>query len=285
MCGVDEQRWDNDRERFVRDWTDSANEDREPVRDHGFPLGPLGQQFAVLTYSLLDATSVGGVLEQIVTAAAGIVSQAERVSVLLRTPDDRFEVAAEHGTDLSGADKLQGDLREGPAVDAALLGGPLALVSRDLGSEQRWGRWTPAAAELGVGAVLSMHLKAHTDVDEVGAKRWPGEGRCPSGALTLYSRHPLGLDGVEADQVMLLATHASLALAASNAATNAVTVETHLQRAVDSRDVIGQAKGILMARREIDAGAAFDILRKTSQDLNVKLSEIAETVANRHVEL
>lgn len=282
---MNEQWWSTDRERFVRDWSDAANEGRDPVRDHGFPLGPLGQQFAVLTYSLLDATSVGGVLEQIVTAASGIVPQAERVSVTLGTRHGRFEVAAEHGTSLPGVDKLQDELQEGPALDAALIGGPLALMSRDLRSERRWGRWTPAAAELGVGAALSMHLKAHTGADTVGAKQWPGDHPGPSGALTLYSGEPLGLDGIEVDQVMLLATHASLALATCRAGTNAEIVETQLQRAVDSRDVIGQAKGILMARRDIDAGAAFDILRKTSQDLNVKLSDLAETVATRHGEL
>ncbi|MFP5069195.1 ANTAR domain-containing protein [Pseudonocardia nantongensis] len=282
---MDEQRWSTDRERFVRDWSDASNEGREPERDHGFPLGPLGQQFAVLTYSLLDATSVGEVLEQIVTAVSGIVPQAERVSVMLGTRDGRFEVVAEHGSNLPSVDKLQGELQEGPAVDAALIGAPSALVSRDLRAERRWGQWTPAAADIGAGAVLSMHLKAHSGADKVGAKQWPGDHPGPSGALTLYSGEPFGLDGVEADKVMLLATHASLALAAGHAGTNAEIVESQLQRAVDSRDVIGQAKGILMARREIDAGAAFDILRKTSQDLNVKLSEIAETVARRHGEI
>lgn len=282
---MDEQRWSTDRDRFVRDWSDASNEGREPVRDHGFPLGPLGQQFAVLTYGLLDATSVGEVLEQIVTATSGIVPQAERISVALATRGGRFEVVAEHGTNVPSVDKLQDEVREGPAIDAALIGGPLAVVSRDLREERRWERWTPAAAELGVGAVLSIHLKAHSGADTVGARQWPGERPGPSGALTLYASDPFGLDGVEADQIMLLATHASLALAASRAGTSADIVETQLRRAVDSRDVIGQAKGILMARRDIDAGAAFDILRKTSQDLNVKLTEIAETVARRHGEL
>ena len=282
---MDEQRWSTDRERFVREWSDASNEGRAPERDHGFPLGPLGQQFAVLTYSLLDAMSVGEVLEQIVTAASRIVPHAERISVTLGTRNGRFEVAAEHGTNLPSADKLQHELQEGPAIDAALIGEPTALMAPDLRVERRWARWTPAATEIGICAVMSMHLKAHSGVDKVGAKNWPGNDLGPSGALTLYSSEPLGLDSVEADQMMLLATHASLALAASHASTNAEVVEAQMQHAVDSRDVIGQAKGILMARRGIEAGAAFNILRKTSQDLNVKLSEIAETLACRHVDI
>ena len=49
--------------------------------------------------------------------------------------------------------------------------------------------------------------------------------------------------------------------------------------------MIGQAKGILMDRRGMTADEAFDVLRRTSQDLNVKLAELAHTLAARHTEL
>ena len=55
--------------------------------------------------------------------------------------------------------------------------------------------------------------------------------------------------------------------------------------ALQSRDVIGQAKGILMERRGLDAGQAFDVLRSASQDLNVKLTEIAATLVERRGDL
>jgi AmiR/NasT family two-component response regulator len=58
-----------------------------------------------------------------------------------------------------------------------------------------------------------------------------------------------------------------------------------LYRALDSRDAIGQAKGILMARRGISADEAFDLLRRTSQDVNVKLREVAETVTSLRTEV
>ncbi|MDT7798847.1 MAG: hypothetical protein QOI78_2280, partial [Actinomycetota bacterium] len=60
---------------------------------------------------------------------------------------------------------------------------------------------------------------------------------------------------------------------------------THLRKAVESRDVIGQAKGILMQRRGITADEAFDVLRRASQELNVKLADLARTLADRHTEL
>lgn len=51
-----------------------------------------------------------------------------------------------------------------------------------------------------------------------------------------------------------------------------------LTEALESRDVIGQAKGILMASQGISVDEAFDILRRASQRLNVKLRDVAAQV-------
>nr|WP_281376416.1 ANTAR domain-containing protein [Actinomycetospora corticicola] len=58
-----------------------------------------------------------------------------------------------------------------------------------------------------------------------------------------------------------------------------------MQDAVRSRDVIGQAKGILMERRGLSADEAFDTLRRTSQELNIKLRDLAATLASRRADL
>jgi AmiR/NasT family two-component response regulator len=70
-----------------------------------------------------------------------------------------------------------------------------------------------------------------------------------------------------------------VALEAAEAYTGAQAQAEGLQIALESRDVIGQAKGILMAREHVTADEAFDILRTTSQHLNVKLRELAARVA------
>lgn len=61
--------------------------------------------------------------------------------------------------------------------------------------------------------------------------------------------------------------------------------QAQLHEALQTRDVIGQAKGILMQRQGIDAGQAFDLLRQASQDLNTKLAQVAKTLTNRFNEL
>src|SRR3954464_15092967 len=55
----------------------------------------------------------------------------------------------------------------------------------------------------------------------------------------------------------------------------------HLQRAVDSRDLIGRAKGILAERLKVDDGAAFQMLVKSSQDTNLKLTAVAQWLTDQ----
>ncbi len=107
----------------------------------------------------------------------------------------------------------------------------------------------------------------------------------PPGAINLYGRRTGAFGDEAVNHALVLSSHASLALAGSAAHTAAALRERNLRRAIDSRDVIGQAKGILMHRRGVSADEAFDILRRTSQDLNVKLAELAQTLTERHHEL
>ena len=85
--------------------------------------------------------------------------------------------------------------------------------------------------------------------------------------------------------VLLLATHASLALAHARTAELAGLRQAQLHRAIDTHDIIGQAKGILMNRQGITAEEAFDLLSEASQHLNVGLLDLATDLATRHNEL
>lgn len=266
-----EQDWARDKQRFVDDARLSEEHGGEPTRDHGFRLGPLAQQFATLTYSLLDAGRLDEVLDQVVQVARAVIPAADVVSVTARAADGGFHTPAYSDELAIRLDRLQYDVDEGPCVSAAEPSGPAFTACGDLTRDTRWPRYSPAAAELGVRAVAALSLPMP-------------KGRL-AGALNLFSRTPHGLDEIDGDVALLLATHASLALAATEAVTRAQLREVDLRRAINSRDVIGQAKGIIMARRGVDAAAAFDILRKASMDLNVKLVELAETVSTRHTEL
>ena len=88
-------------------------------------------------------------------------------------------------------------------------------------------------------------------------------------ALNLYAEGPDAFDEHAQTLAGLFGVQASLLLYGADTA-------MHLQRAVDSRDLIGQAKGIVMERFKIDDEAAFQMLVRTSQDTNIKLTAVAQ---------
>ncbi len=254
--------------------------DRGPARNGigdggtgGFVAAPLVTQFAELTRALLDSGSVVAVLERVVHAARDIVPGADLVSVTLRGEDGTFHTPVETDRVASDLDRLQYDLAEGACVEAARAVGPAMAASHDLATDPRWPRFGPAAAALGFHSLVSTALLPDAVHPQL------------SGALNVYSRQPGGIARADQDVLLLLATHCSLALAATRAVTRGELMVEQLHRALDSRDAIGQAKGILMARRGISADEAFDVLRRTSQDVNVKLRDVAETVTTRRREL
>ncbi|MGW8062028.1 ANTAR domain-containing protein [Streptomyces ziwulingensis] len=94
--------------------------------------------------------------------------------------------------------------------------------------------------------------------------------------LTAYARKPNAFDEAATRVGRLFTAHVSLAL-------DAATVREQLTEAMRTRDLIGQATGILMERKDIDAAGAFDSLVKASQRENVKLRDLARRIvdANR----
>jgi hypothetical protein len=260
--------WDRDKAEFVR----RPPEVLQPAGDQEH--SPLARQFAHLTRRLLGADTVADALEHVMRVTFAVVPDAAVVSVSLRSSDGKLHTPVETdplGTEL---DALQNQHGHGPCMDAAHGEGPAYTHSGDLAREPAWPGFGPAAAELGYGSVLSTAL-----VPE------PAKPRL-AGALNIYAHAKGGLgDETTRDLALVLATHASLAVAHTEAVRLADLREIQLRRALESRDVIGQAKGILMHRRGIGAEEAFDLLRRTSQDLNIKLAELAVTLVTRHTEL
>jgi len=95
------------------------------------------------------------------------------------------------------------------------------------------------------------------------------------GALNVYSEEPNVFDSESRNIGMVFAAHSSVAW-------NSARRDEQFKRALSSRDVIGQAKGMIMERYDVDAVQAFELLRKLSQDSNVPLIRVAtELVADK----
>jgi GAF domain-containing protein len=148
-------------------------------------------------------------------------------------------------------DRLQQRLGDGPCVHAAKHQSVFRI--EDTRQDERWPQFCAEAARLNVRSMLCVPLW----VDERGL-----------GALSLYADQAAAFSDLHERVTILLATFAALALAEAQRA-------DQMHDALASRDVIGQAKGILMERHGVAADAAFGVLSRVSQAENMKLAEIA----------
>lgn len=152
-------------------------------------------------------------------------------------------------------DEVQYRVGDGPCLTS--LREQVTVRADDLRTERRWPRFAPAAVELGARSLLSLQM--FTDGDNLGA-------------LNLYARRPHAFADEDENIGLLLAAQAAVALVGAQKVRN-------LQTALESRDVIGQAKGILMERFKIDESHAFAMLVASSQHAGRKLKVIAEQLA------
>lgn len=154
--------------------------------------------------------------------------------------------------DLGGqADNLQRELGEGPCIRAAVS--DLTVWIDDMRTETRWPNFAAAAADLGIRSMACFYLYIYGD---------------DSAALNLHSTEPAAFTAEARQLGELFAAHAATAF-------GAIQEKQQLRAALGSRDIIGQAKGMIMERYKLDAGEAFALLARLSQDTNTKLVDVA----------
>jgi GAF domain-containing protein len=137
----------------------------------------------------------------------------------------------------------------------------------DMAHEDRWGDYPRRAVEAGICSSLSLPLTA-------------GEGG--RGALNLYSSRPHAFTGTDERTAHGWAGQASGALSVALRMADREDAVEHLHRGLVTRQVIGQAVGLLMAQRRCTAEEAFDLLRSASQRGNEKLRDVAARLVAAH---
>jgi GAF domain-containing protein len=157
-------------------------------------------------------------------------------------------------------DEAQYSADAGPCLDAFRVGEIFRID--DTRTETRWPVFTGAAADHGVFSTLSLPLQAN------------GES---IGALNLYSRTRHGFPHDD-ERPAFFAAHASVLLSNADAYWSAHALTEQLERAMESRGVIEQAKGIIMGRDRCSADDAFRQLQAESMHSNVKLRDVAAAI-------
>jgi GAF domain-containing protein len=207
---------------------------------------------------LVDRT-LGEVLTDVTRIAAQGIPGAEATSITLLRDEKAFTVA-HHGEMALAADELQYAHGYGPCMDAG-RGGVLLRVD-DMRTEERWPDYV-------------AHVVRSTPVRSSLSVPLPYQGTS-IGALNNYSTEPAAFASPDSLRAGLEVAEV-VAVAVANAdAHHQLSEQTRNMRvAMESRAVIEQAKGVLMAQRHVDAEQAFEILREASQRYNRKLRDIA----------
>jgi GAF domain-containing protein len=211
-----------------------------------------------LSRVVLAGRTLEDVLTEVTALAAQWVPGAESTSITLIRADRPF-TAAHHGEMALAADELQYEKGYGPCIDAGR--GGVVLRIDDVREETRWPEYMAHVQETGVRSSLSVPL--------------PYQGTSV-GALNIYSGQAAAFASPESLDAGLEVAE-TIAVAVVNADAHAQLSEQtrNMRLAMDSRAVIEQAKGVLMAQRYVDADQAFEILREASQRYNRKLRDIA----------
>jgi len=208
-----------------------------------------------LARELLAQASPEDVLDRAVELAEQGISGASSVSISLLDRRQQVSTAAASGDLALSGDALQYQLGEGPCLDAMWAADP--VLCRNLPDDPRWPRWgAVVVADLDVHSMLSIQLSTR---------------RRTMGSLNIYGRE---IDAFEPSAVALARGFAVQAAVAYGHLRD----RQHLETALVTRNLIGQAQGILMERHKITADRAFEVLATASQENNVKLLEIARRV-------
>jgi transcriptional regulator with GAF, ATPase, and Fis domain len=216
--------------------------------------------FTGLAEIIYQGSDLAEVYAAICIAATLIVPGCDHASLLARRNDHYVTVGASDDV-AQRIDDLERRAGDGPCVDAIEEETP--QIETDLTTPNDWPK-------------LAARLVAETPVRGAMGFRLLVDKR-KTGALNLYSDTPNVFDTESAGRAAVLASFASVAINAIASGEDAAT----LLRGLLSNREIGKAVGMLMLLNGISEEEAFDMLRRNSQELNIKLADVARAVVER----
>ncbi|MBO0813308.1 MAG: GAF and ANTAR domain-containing protein [Microlunatus sp.] len=215
------------------------------------------EEFSRLAQELSRQGSEGPTLDRIVSLAVETIDGCDYCGISLRDPNGRITTPAATDPIVDQVNELQHRLQEGPCLDVSWALDTFFVDN--MFTDTRWPRWTPEATRLGIGSTLSVLLDAPA-----------GQSHA---SLNLYAEKPYAFDPTDLAIASIYARHAGTALGMARA-------HDQMSAAMHSRQIIGVAQGILIQRFGLTLDSSFEVLRRYSQDHNIKLRTIAQNLVN-----
>jgi GAF domain-containing protein len=181
--------------------------------------------------------------------------------LMLIDPDQLLRNVADSDERVSHLEELQIEHGEGPCIDA--FDDKELIHAADLAAEERWPDFSPAAVDRGLRAVLASPIPYN---------------QMAIGVITVFSTsvHPWSPEGELA--LVAFTDLAALTIANTMQSEQRGELATQLQRALDARVLIEQAKGALVAREGLTPGEAFEQMRRRARTERRRVSEIADEI-------
>ena len=182
-------------------------------------------------------------------------------SLMLIDPDQLLRSVADSDERVGHLEELQIDHGEGPCIDA--FDDKELVHAADLATEQRWPSFSPAAVERGLLAVLASPIPYN---------------QTAIGVVVVFSTkvHPWSPEGELA--LVAFTDLAALTIANTMQSEQRGELASQLQRALDARVIIEQAKGALVARDGVSPGEAFEQMRRQARAERRRVAEIAREI-------
>ena len=213
-----------------------------------------GRRLAEAARAMSGTRHPSDTLERIATMAVDLIDSCDVAGVCVLRPG-RNDTCAHTDASVQVMDDLQHDLAEGPAMDGPATADVVSVG--DLTQDGPWPRWASAVVgRTGVRAYLGFRL--FVDDDSIGM-------------LNLYAYEPDAFDHEDQLDGLVAAAHASVALSAT-------VRHDQMHTALTSRQLIGEATGILRERFALTSDQAFAVLKRLSSQQNIKLFAVAQHV-------
>ena len=213
-----------------------------------------GRRLAEAARGMSGTRGTADTLQRIAAMAVDLIDSCDVAGVCVLRPN-RNDTCAHTDGALQVMDDLQHDLAEGPS-----MGGPSTadvISIGDLARDAPWPRWaSEVVGRTGVRAYLGFRLFVEDD---------------SIGLLNLYAYEPDAFDHEDQLDGLVAAAHASVALSAT-------VRHDQMHTALTSRQLIGEATGILRERFALSTDQAFAVLKRLSSQQNIKLFAVAQHV-------
>jgi GAF domain-containing protein len=221
----------------------------------------LAQRFVALADTLVDDYDVVEVLDGLMSTCLELL-EVDEAGLLLTNPQGQLQRVASSSEEARLLELLQVQTKEGPCFEAVETGEPI-MVADIARTRDRWPTFASRAIADGFHSVYAFPMKLR---------------EATVGGLNLFGIREHALD--EEDRVIAkaLADIATIGILQQRSLTRSSLLAENLQRALNTRIVVEQAKGVLSERGGIPMDATFDMLRSYARSHNLKLSEVAQSV-------